>query len=168
MKAEYMPAPSRNAVRFAVQTPRIRIIVMSISGSFALTSTTTQAAQTASPAASRPIVRGEPQPQVVVSLIAIRTVEIPIVISAAASQLMRPGTRTGDSGMNRQVQNAGRRRPRPAAARRASSSSGARRSIAPETMPIPAPIPRIAEMKPMLPATRSRGNSSRMIPNASG
>jgi 2-polyprenyl-3-methyl-5-hydroxy-6-metoxy-1,4-benzoquinol methylase len=49
---------------------------------------------------------GEPQPHVVVSLIAISTIEMPRVISAAASQLMRPGTRTGDSGMNRQVANA--------------------------------------------------------------
>ena len=53
---------------------------------------------TARPAAIRASVLGEPQPQVVVSLIASSTVEMPIVISAAASQLMRPGTRIGDSG----------------------------------------------------------------------
>ncbi len=35
-------------------------------------------------------------------------------------------------------------------------------------MPMPAPTPRIAESRPMLPATLSRGNSSRTIPNASG
>ena len=41
-----MPAPSRNAVRFVVQTPRIRIIVMSISGDALRTSTATHAQQT--------------------------------------------------------------------------------------------------------------------------
>ncbi len=35
-------------------------------------------------------------------------------------------------------------------------------------MPAPPPIPRMADISPMLPATRSRGNSSRMIPKASG
>ena len=35
---------------------------------------------------------------------AISTQEKPAVISAAASQLTWPGTLTGDSGMNRQVQ----------------------------------------------------------------
>ena len=49
------------------------------------------------------MVLGEPQPQVVVSEIAISTIEMPAVIRAAASQLMRPGTRIGDSGMNLQV-----------------------------------------------------------------
>jgi hypothetical protein len=46
---------------------------------------------------------------VVVSLTAISTVESPTVISAAASQLMRPGTRIGDSGMKRQVATAASR-----------------------------------------------------------
>ena len=35
-------------------------------------------------------------------------------------------------------------------------------------MPIPAPIPRMAEISPMPPATSCGGNSSRMIPNDSG
>ena len=103
MNDAYIPAPSRNAARFVVHTPRIRIIVMSISGSLLRTSTAIQATETARPTASRPSVFGEPQPQVVVSLIASSTIEMPIVIRAAASQLTRPGTRTGDSGMKRQV-----------------------------------------------------------------
>ena len=36
------------------------------------------------------------------------------------------------------------------------------------TSPAPPPMPKVAEMRPMPVATRSRGNSSRMIPNASG
>ena len=43
------------------------------------------------------------QPHSVVWLIASSTAEMPIDISAAASQLTRPGTRTGDSGTRRQV-----------------------------------------------------------------
>ena len=38
----------------------------------------------------------------------------------------------------------------------------------PATIPKPEPIPRIADSRPMLPATWSRGNSSRTIPNESG
>ena len=36
------------------------------------------------------------------------------------------------------------------------------------TIPPPPPTPSSEDISPMLPATRSRGNSSRMIPNASG
>ena len=39
---------------------------------------------------------------------------------------------------------------------------------APATNPKPAPIPKIDDIRPMLPATLSRGNSSRKIENASG
>lgn len=40
--------------------------------------------------------------------------------------------------------------------------------IAPEIRPRPAPTPRIDDISPMLPATRSAGNSSRAIAKASG
>ena len=104
MNDAYMPAPSRNAARLVVHTPRMRIIVMSISGLLAAhLDRDPDARDDEARRASRPSVFGEPQPQVVVSLTATSTVEMPIVISAAASQLMRPGTRTGDSGMKRQV-----------------------------------------------------------------
>ena len=76
---------------------------MSISGLSLRTSTSTHSAETARPAAIIARVLGDPHPQVVVSLIASSTVDIPTVISAAASQLMRPGVRTGDSGMKRHV-----------------------------------------------------------------
>ena len=162
-----MPAPSRNAVRFVVQTPRIRIIVMSISGSALRASTAIQPQQTSRPAPSRPSVLGEPQPQLVVSLIASSTAVMPVLISTAAVQLIRPGTRTGDSGTNRHVHTA-------ATTIRTSGSQNIHCQLscstitAPATIPTPAPMPRIADMNPMLPATCSRGNSSRMIPKESG
>ena len=60
-----------------VQTPRIAIIRMSTSGSRERSSSRTQAAITTLPRASRPSVFGEPQPQVLVSVIASRTPEMP-------------------------------------------------------------------------------------------
>ena len=44
MNDAYIPAPSRNAARFVVHTPRMRIIVMSISGLRLRTSTAIQIA----------------------------------------------------------------------------------------------------------------------------
>jgi len=140
---------------------------MSTSGSLLRASTATQTAHTTSPPASRPIVLIEPQLQTVASLTASRAAEMPTVISAAAAQLMRPGTRTGDSGTNRQVKT-------PAAT---ITISGIQNSqcqlrccrITPEpTIPNPPPTPRVADSSPMLPATFSRGNSSRTMPKASG
>ena len=63
------------------------------------TSTAIQTHETASPAAIRPSALAEPQPHAVVSEIASSTIDMPTVISAAANQLIFPGTRTGDSGM---------------------------------------------------------------------
>src|SRR5579885_1934812 len=103
MKDAYMPAPSRNAVRLVVQTPRIRIIAMSISGSRLRVSTQIHAPQTRKPPASSPSVRADPQPQLVVSVTASRTAVIPTLIRIEAVQLTRPGTRTGDSGTNHHV-----------------------------------------------------------------
>ena len=98
MNDEYIPAPSRNATRFVVHTPRIRIIDISTSGSRLWSSTQIQAAITAAPATSSAIVLVPPQPQTVVCAIAISTQHIPRLMSAAANQFTRPGERTGDSG----------------------------------------------------------------------
>ena len=93
---------------------------------------------------------------------------IPTVMTvAAASQFTRPGARTGDSGIHFQV----------AAAAISVTISGIQKSqcqprccaiSAPSTRPQPPPTPRIEDIRPMLPATRSVGNSSRAIENASG
>ena len=99
MNEAYRPAPSRNAARFVVHTPRTRIIAMSISGSRLCNSTPIHAAHTAKPAANSVKVRVSPQPHTVVCAIAISTQHIPRLISAAAGQFTCPGVRTGDSGM---------------------------------------------------------------------
>ena len=103
MNDAYIPAPSRNADAFVVHTPRIRIIVMSISGFLLRTSTAIQSDRDRDPTASRPSVFGDPQPHVVVSRSRSARSRCQLVISAAASQLMRPGSFTGDSGMKRHV-----------------------------------------------------------------
>ena len=151
----------------AVQTPRTRIIAMSISGLRLRTSTTIHTAQTARPAASRASVRRLVHPHTVVWAIARSTPDMPVVISAAAAQLTRPGVRTRDSGMYRQVH----------AAARTMAGSGIQNSQCqfrcssmspPTTRPRPLPIPRMADSSPMLPGTRSAGNSSRTMENDSG
>ena len=140
---------------------------MSISGCSLRASTTTQSAQTTSPAASRPSVFGEPQPHVVVSLTERSTIEIPLPISAAASQFTRPGICTGDSGMNRHAQNAAGTITR-SGSQKSHCQPRCSTTRPPTTMPIPAPIPRMAEISPIPPATSCGGNSSRMIPKESG
>jgi hypothetical protein len=81
---EYIPTPIRKATVLVVQTPRIAIIRMSTNGSRERSSSRTQAAITNIPRASRPSVLGEPQPHVLVSVIARSTPEMPTVISPAA------------------------------------------------------------------------------------
>ena len=152
MNDAYIPAPSRNATRFVVHTPRIRIIAMSISGSRLWTSTQIHAAITSAPAANSAIVLAPPQPQTVVCAIPISTKQIPTLISVAASQFTRPGERIGDSGTNRHVHTAATR----------VTTSGSQNSqcqlrcstiTPPRTRPKPLPIPSTAEIRPMLPAT---------------
>ena len=85
------PPPSRKAARLTVHTPRTRIRAMSTSGLLLRSSTMIHTAQTARPAASRPRVRALVQPQTEVCAIAISTQHMPVLISAAATQLTRPG-----------------------------------------------------------------------------
>ncbi len=167
MKDEYIPAPSRNAARLVVHTPRIRIIVMSTSGSVLRTSIRIHPAQTTSPIASRISVLAPPHPQTVVCAIAISTSDMPSDITPAATQFTLPGALIGDSGMYRHVAHAATQ----------VTTSGIQKSqcqprcwamIAPMISPTPAPTPRIDDIKPIDPATRSGGNSSRAIENASG
>ena len=83
----------------AVHTPRTRIIAMSTSGLRLRSSTRIHRPQTARPAASSASVRSPVQPHAVVWAIAMSRQDMPVVISAAAAQLTRPGERTCDSGM---------------------------------------------------------------------
>ncbi len=77
-----------------------RIIFMSISGVVARSSARIQAAASTTAAASRPITRLEPQPQLGASLSATSSATSQADSSTAGSQLIRPGVRTGDSGTN--------------------------------------------------------------------
>src|SRR5690348_14049499 len=98
MNDAYMPKPSRNATEFVVQTPRIRIIRMSTSGSSDRVSFQTQNASTTTPAPMQPSVFADSQCHVAVWLTATSTSTRPVLMRIAESQLTRLGTRTGDSG----------------------------------------------------------------------
>ena len=67
-----------------VQTPRMVIIRMSTSGSRERSSSRIQAKITRKPNASSPSVFGDPQPHVLVSVIASSTPEMPIDMSTVA------------------------------------------------------------------------------------
>ena len=103
MNELYMPAPTRNAAAFTVQTPRMRIIFMSTSGSDDRFSTVTHTTSSTMPSRKRPMVRGSPQPHVEPWLIATSTATSHDDSSAAPTQLTRPGERTGDSGTKKKV-----------------------------------------------------------------
>ena len=169
MNDEYMPAPSRNAARLVVQTPRIRIIVMSISGTLLCVSTAIQRRETASAGREqRERLRASPSPRRSSARSRSARGRCPTLISAAASQFTRPGDadrRLGDEapGAERRQRGDDQRHPEQPV-----PAPGARRSARRATIPTPPPTPRIEDIRPMLPATRSGGNSSRAIENASG
>lgn len=79
-----MPTASSRPARFVVQTARIRIIRMSTSGVRERSSTATQPASTARPAATRPSVRTDSQPHDGACVIASRTPVSPADSSSAA------------------------------------------------------------------------------------
>ena len=95
---EYMPMPNMKATRLLVHTARRRIMCMSISGSLARSSTTTHSPARTTAAPMSPSTFGEPQPHDGASLTPRRRATSQADSSTAASQLIRPGVRTGDSG----------------------------------------------------------------------
>src|SRR3954452_17912637 len=103
MNELYMPAPTRNAAAFTVQTPRMRIIFMSTSSSDDRFSTATHTTSSTMPSRKSPMVRGSPQPHVEPGLIATSTATSHDDSSAGPTQLTRPGERTGDSGTKKKV-----------------------------------------------------------------
>ena len=113
------------------------------------------------------MVRGSPQPHVEPWLIATSTATSHDDSSAAPTQLTRPGDLTGDSGTKKKVAivamtTRDEREPeQPVVGERVDDRAR-------EHDAQPPPMPRIAEISAIPCATRSRGNSSRMIPNASG
>ena len=101
MNDAYMPKPSSAATAFVVHTPRIRIIRMSTSGWWLRDSLRTHTTSRTIPAPSTSRVRADSHPHPGASLTASSTPARPADINAAPLELIRPGTRTGDSGTNR-------------------------------------------------------------------
>ena len=98
--------PNRKATRLLVHTAGTRIMCMSMSGSRECSSTTIQAAHRATPSRINPMTLGEPHPHDGASLTPRSRATSQPDRSTAASQLTRPGVRTGDSGTNRWAQTA--------------------------------------------------------------
>ena len=162
-----MPKPSSMATVLVVQTPRIRIIRMSTRGWVLRDSLRTHSTRKTAPATNRPTVLTDSQCHTAVWLTATSTAPRPTDINAAPVQLTRPATRMGDSGTRKWM----------ATVAATSGINGTQNrswtdpwsTIGPaSTTPAPPPTPASAAMMPTAPATRSRGNSSRMIPNDSG
>src|SRR4051812_29769959 len=103
MNDPYMPNPTSTATTFVVHAPRMRITSMSTSGSRARVSPPPQSAPPATPARMRPIVLGEPQPHVEVSLTPTSTDTRATASRLAPAQSTRPGDLIGDSGTHRHV-----------------------------------------------------------------
>jgi hypothetical protein len=140
---------------------------MSISGVAARSSAVTQPAARITAPASRPTTRLEPQPQAGASLSATSSATSHEDSRTAGSKLIRPGERTGDSGTNSTADTA-------AMIVRIIGSQNSQRYPSPSTigpartMPRPAPTAVSDASAPTAPATFLAGNSSRMIPNATG
>ena len=163
MNAANMPKPSSSVARFVVHTPRSRIMRMSTRGTAARSSTRTQTTTSTAVAANRPSVGPEAQPQRDPSLTPSRRQMSQPESRAAPAQLIRPGVRKCDSGTKRSV----------ATPALSTTTRGIQNSqwyercamIGPErTIPRPPPMPSMPEIRAMPLATRSRGNSSRMMP----
>ena len=103
MNELYIPAPTRNAAALTVHTPRMRIIVMSTSGSAAACSLRIQTRSSTAVAANRPTMRASPQPQAEPSLMPISRQTSHAESRKAPSQLTRPGVLIGDSGTKKIV-----------------------------------------------------------------
>ncbi len=96
-----MPKPKSNAARFVLHTAGMRIIFMSTSGESERFSTTTQTTSRTPVTISSAITDVLAQPHMGAYEMASRPVTSQADMSAAPSQLMRPGARTGDSDTNR-------------------------------------------------------------------
>ena len=162
-----IPKPRTSAARLVVHTGRRRIMRMSTSGSSLRDSTRTHAAARTIAAASEPSVPAEIHPQLEPSLTGTSKATSQPASSRAPAGLIRPGVRTGDSGTNTTI-------PTAAATTATSGSQNSQwydrccTTGPASTIPSPPPMPMIAEISAIPCGIRLRGNSSRMIANASG
>ena len=159
--------PIANAVRFVDHTGRRDMSCMSTIGSGTRRSHAMKAVPRTAAAANSPSTPVDFQPHALPCETPSRSEASASDSSAAPSQSILAFTRTGDSGTKRHVAHA-------ATAVTASEDQKIHSierwsTITPaSTRPSPPPMPKVAEIRPIEVATRSGGNSSRMIPKASG
>ena len=155
------------AATLVVHTGRSRMSARSTSGSTTRSSQRAHSTAKTAAAAKSASTRPEVQPQELPSLIGSSSASRVRESSTPPTQSMRARTRTGDSGTHSQVASA--------ASAVVATESQKIHEIEPwstnspaSTSPDPPPMPNMAETVPIAGATRSRGNSSRMMPMASG
>ena len=141
---------------------------MSTSGLSDLVSARTQTTANTAAAANSPSVRGESQPQFEASLMREEEADQPEREKDRARPVDASFRANRRLGHEHDRRDHGQGDDRRTGSRTASGSRGASRIGPASTIPTPPPIPRSPEMSAIPPATRSRGNSSRMIPNARG
>src|SRR5262249_39379056 len=117
--------------------------------------------------ANSPIVTGDVQPQVEPSLTGTSSATSQPPRSTAPVQSTVPGARIGDSGTKISVPTAAATTP-PSGIQNSQWYESASGNGPARTNRGPAPIPSSAEISAIPCGTRARGNSSRMIANASG
>ena len=163
----YMPKPKSSATRLVVHTAGSRIIVMSISGDADRCSTGDPEDAEHDRGGEQAEARPDVQPHVAPSLTPTSSATSQPDNRTAASTLIRPGVRTGDSGTKSAPRLAASEHDDHAGSRTASGSRGVDDR----------PGEHDARARRRRPAARrsadrtgtfSSGNSSRMIPNASG
>src|SRR4051795_1743924 len=103
----------------------------------------------------RPIVLGDPQPHVEVSLTPTSTDTRATASRLAPAQSTRPGDLIGDSGTHRHVANAAKMIAR-SGDQNSQWEEGLSAVTPASTMPAPPPMPMIVDINPIEPATRSR------------
>ena len=167
MNMANMPKPNSRAARFVLHTAGMRIMRMSTRGERERDSEKIQSPSSTAVAAKSRSTVGLCQPHVGPYETASKPVTSQPDMSSAPSQLMCPPVRTGDSGTKMKVATVA-----PSAITKGSQNSqwyDRCSRIGPASrMPPPTPSPKMADSTPMAPATRSGGNSSRMMPKARG
>jgi hypothetical protein len=166
-KAANIAKPMRNVATFVASTARSRSNRRSTSGSSTTRSTCSHSPSTAMPATSIAIVFGDVHPHELASVTPSSSSTRLTLSSPAPSQsTFAPGTR-GERGTSRITPTtAGSAMIRPLQNSHGTPACSA--STPAIGRPMPPPTPKIALKSPIAPATRSRGNVSRMIPKASG
>ena len=159
--------PTSTVALFVHAMPGRVNVARSTSGSATRRSSWSQPLKAAPDARTRATMGSDDQPHASPFVIASRSETSAALSTAAPRKSGRPPRRTGDSGTKAQINAAATSTGAPPKMNSQCQLSSS--STKPEpTSPSPPPTPNTDDMTPTATPTRSAGNSSRMIPKASG